>query len=266
MASSRNATRQAREAKERLRRYNARQAVHAHRIRRNRRDNILAGVVLLVVVALATLTQVLYFTAGPGLANSTPDKSTAPSASPSPDAQSNKGDIPSPSLAENRTWTGELGLNDVKLQISLDGAAAPQTVAAFVQSARDGYFIGKTCHRLTDQGAMLIQCGSLDGTGASDPNYSFGPIENAPADGSYPAGTIAMARAADNAYSQGHQFFIMYEDGTLPADSAGGYTIFGHVTSGLDEFVSAIASRGVSGGVHDGAPVVPTAITSVTVE
>ena len=266
MASSRNAARQAREAKDRLRRYNARQAVHAHRARRNRRDNILASVVLLVVVALATLTQVLYFTAGPGLANSSPEKSAAPSDSPSPDAQSNKGDIPSPSLAENRSWTGELGLNGVKLQISLDGVAAPQTVAAFVQEARSGYFTGKTCHRLSDQGTKLIQCGSLDGTGAPDPNFSFGPIENAPADGNYPAGTIAMARGADNAYSQGHQFFIMYEDGTLPEDSAGGYTIFGQVTGGLDEFVSAIASHGVSGGLHDGAPVVPTAITSVTVE
>ena len=99
MASSKNAARQAREAKERLRRYNARQAVHTHRARRNRRDNILAGVVLVVVVALATVTQVLYFTAGPGLANSVPDKSAAPSVSPSPEAQSNKGDIPAPSLA-----------------------------------------------------------------------------------------------------------------------------------------------------------------------
>ena len=266
MASTKNAARQAREAKERLRRYNARQAVHAHRSRRARRDNIMASIGLVIIVALATVTQVLYFTAGPGLANSKATPSASPAATPSPQAGTNVGDVPDPSLAENRTWTGELVLNDVTLQISLDGAAAPQTVSAFIQGARDGYFTGKSCHRLTDEGAKLIQCGSLDGSGASDPSFSFGPIENAPADGKYPAGTIAMARAGDNAYSQGHQFFIMYEDGTLPADSAGGYTIFGQVTAGLDQFVSAIAAGGIAGGAHDGAPVVPTTITRVSVE
>src|SRR5690606_6764795 len=153
----------------------------------------------------------------------------------------NVGNIPSPTLAENRAWTGELTLNDVTLGIELDGAAAPQTVSAFVQQARDGYFVGKDCHRLTDGATRLIPCGSQDGTGAGDPEYRFGPIENAPADNSYPAGTIAMARSSNDAFSQGHQFFIMYEDGSIPADSAGGYSVFGKVTSGLDEFIERIA-------------------------
>ena len=80
--------------------------------------------------------------------------------------------------------------------------------------------------RLADtDGFAFLQCGSVDGTGAGDPDYSFGPIENAPTDNIYPAGTIAMARAGDDAYSNGHQFFIVTADTTLGADSAGGYTI-----------------------------------------
>ncbi|HEY9477188.1 MAG TPA: peptidylprolyl isomerase [Microbacteriaceae bacterium] len=265
MASSKNEQRQAREARERLRRFTARQSVHQHQQRRRRRDNLLALAGVLVVVALATATQVFFFTAGPG-ATTTP----APSPTPSSDAQGNVGAIPAASTAENRQWTGSLTLNDVKLGITLDGTKAPQAVATFVQEVRDGYFTGKTCHRLTDGGSSLIQCGSADGTGKSDADFSFGPIENAPEDGKYPAGTIAMARAGDNAYSQGHQFFVMYADGTLPADSAGGYTVFGHVTSGLDKFVSEIASGGVvpggPGGDHDGAPAIPTTITAVSIE
>src|SRR5690606_2732345 len=100
----------------------------------------------------------------------------------------------------------------------------------FIQHVRDDYFTGKTCHRLTDQGALLIQCGSLDGTGAGDPDFRFGPLENVPADNVYPAGTIALARAGGDAYSQGHQFFITYDDATIPPDTAGGYTVIGHVT------------------------------------
>jgi peptidyl-prolyl cis-trans isomerase B (cyclophilin B) len=265
VASSKNEQRQAREARERLRRFTARQTVHAHQRRRRGRDNLLAIAGVLVVVALATVTQVFFFTAGPGATNA-----AAPSPSPTSSAEGNVGDIPAATTAENRTWTGSMTLNDVKLGISLDGAKAPQAVAVFVQEVHNGYFTGKACHRLTDGGSSLIQCGSTDGTGQSDADFSFGPIENAPQDGKYPAGTIAMARAGDNAYSQGHQFFIMYEDGTLPADSAGGYTVFGQVTSGLDDFISEIASGGVvpggPSGDHDGAPAIPTTITAVSIE
>jgi peptidyl-prolyl cis-trans isomerase B (cyclophilin B) len=263
VASGKNEQRQAREARERLRRFTARQSLHVHQQRRRKRDNVLAVAGVLVVIALATATQVFFFTAGPGVS-----KAATPSASASPTPQTgeNVGNIPAASLAENRQWTGTLTLNEVPLGVTLDGAAAPQAVAVFIQEVRDGYFPGKTCHRLTDAGSLLIQCGSLDGTGASDPGFRFGPIENAPADGRYPAGTIAMARAGGDAYSQGHQFFIMYGDGAIDNDSAGGYSVIGHVTSGLDKFVTDIASAGVAGDGHDGAPAIPTTITDVAIQ
>jgi peptidyl-prolyl cis-trans isomerase B (cyclophilin B) len=262
VAASKNQEREAREARDRLKRYNARQAVHTHQVTRRRRDNIFAVLGVIVVAALATATQVFYFTAGPGR----PVASPSPSASASP----NVGNVPSPDLSEHRTWTGELDLNAVPLAISLDGAAAPQAVAAFVQDVQDGYYTGKTCHRLVnDPGAGLIQCGSEDGTGGSATDFSYGPVENAPADGIYKRGIIAIARSSGKAYSQDHQFFIVFADATLPSDAAGGYTVIGAVTSGLDQLETDIVSGGIAPGgssADDGSPVIPTTITKVTIQ
>jgi len=262
VARSRNAEREAREARTRLRRFTARQSVHEHQVGRRRRDNIFAIGGAVIVAILATLTQVVYFEAGPGAPVPTP----SPTSSVDPTTGHNIGNIPNPATAEGRTWTGSLTLNDINLGIALDGAKAPQAVAVFVQEVKDGYFTGKTCHRLTTGQTSLIQCGSLGGTGAGDPNFMFGPIENAPADAVYPAGTIAMARAGGAAYSQGHQFFIMLSDGTLPNDAAGGYTVFGSVTSGLSSVISQIADAGTKDGSADGQPAVPTSITGVTIK
>ncbi|MGE3194739.1 MAG: peptidylprolyl isomerase [Microbacteriaceae bacterium] len=264
MASSRQ-QRDQREARERLQRYQARQQVHAHQNTRRLRDNVIAVAGVVLIAGLAAATQIFYFSAGPGA----PTPAPSASASDAP-AGTNVG-APDPTLSEYRAWTGELVLNDdITLGIELDGLKAPQATAGFVRDAEDGYFEGKTCHRLADSdGFAFLQCGSLDGTGAGDPGYSFGPIENAPADNIYPAGTIAMARAGNDAYSNGHQFFIVTADTTLGADSAGGYTIVGHVTSGLQDLIDEVTSQGIAEVGSDGltgTPVVPTTITKVTLQ
>jgi len=265
VAASRNRQREAREARDRLRRYEAGQAVHSHRVRRRLIDNIAGIAGGVVVITLAAITQVVYFTAGPGAPEPLPSISPSPSASVV--AGQNTGDVPPKSIAEDRDWTGTLKLNDVTLGIELDGKAAPQATAVFVDLVRSSFYQGKTCHRLVDSGAYLIQCGSVNGDGTGDVGFSYGPIENAPADGIYRAGTIAMARQADP-YSQGSQFFITYEDSPLDA-STGGYTVFGHVTSGLDDLIEQIADHGVAGDSpdpDDGPPAVATTITGVSVE
>lgn len=263
MATSKSTDRQAREARDRLRRYQARQTVHEHGRRRRTRDNIVAIAGVLTVAALVAGAQLYYFNGGPG----TP--TPAPTATATAESQ-NVGDVPDPSVAEGRTWTGTLTLNDVPLGISLDGALAPQAVASFVTSAQDGYYLDKTCHRLVSSDtAGLIQCGSFDGTGAPDPSFSFGPVENAAVGGVYPAATIAMARGGGDAYSNGRQFFIVFSDATLPDDAAGGYTVVGTVTSGLDQLAAQIGSGGVIPGANgptDGAPVVATSITGLTIQ
>jgi len=238
--------------------------VNAHQNKRRLRDNIYAIAGIVVVAALAATTQIFYFTAGPGAP--TPE----PSASASAPSGTNVG-APDAALAESRTWTGELTLNgDIVLGIELDGVNAPQATAGWVQAASDDYYAGKTCHRLaTSQGFAFLQCGSLDGTGAGDPAFSYGPIENAPADGVYPAGTIAMARTPDDAYSNGHQFFIVTDATTLGTDTAGGYTVVGVVTSGLADLIDKVTSQGIDPAQigadgTTGAPLVPTSITSLT--
>ena len=239
--------------------------MHARQNKRRLRDNIFAIAGVLVVAALAATTQIFYFTSGPGMP--TPE----PSAS-APAADGTNIGAPDASLAEGRVWTGELTINDIALGIELDGVNAPQATAAWVEGVADDYYVGKTCHRLANSaGFSFLQCGSLDGTGASDPDFSYGPIENAPADGVYPAGTIAMARSQDNAYSNGHQFFIVTASTTLGTDSAGGYTVVGKVTSGLEKLIAQITAAGVdpatiSSDGQSGAPLIPASITSLTLQ
>ena len=265
VAQNKNQEREAREARDRLKKYNARQAVHTHQVTRRRRDNIYAIAGVVVIAAIAAVTQIFYFTSGPGAPTPEPSSSVSSTPTPTPTPEANVGDVPSPDAAEARTWTGKLTLNKTKLGIELDGAAAPQAVASVVKDITDGYYVDKTCHRLVNQDTFgVLQCGSLDGTGAGDPDYAFGPIENAPADGIYPAGSIAMARS-DSAYSNGHQFFIVFKDTTLPS-TTGGYSVIGSVTSGLDDLVSGIVAGGIADGAEDGAPVIPTTITSVTIK
>jgi len=171
---------------------------------------------------------------------------------------------PDASAAESRTWTATLATSCGDIGLELDGAAAPQAVASFVTLAQDGFFAGTPCHRVTTQGIFVLQCGDPTGQGTGGPGYSFGPIENAPADDVYPAGTLAMARRGGDAESMGSQFFLVYEDSTIPSDDAGGYTVFGRITSGLD-VVQQVAAAGASGGT-DGAPSTPISIEQVTVQ
>ena len=278
MAPSKNTEREAREARDRLRRYNARQSVHTHQSKRRTRDNVLGIVGLVVVATLATLTQIYYFSAGPGKPHPSASASSSATASATPTptatAGANVGAVPSKSVAEDRTWTGDLTLNSVKLGISLDGKAAPQAVASFVTDVKDNYFDGLLCWRLTNSpGFDVLQCGTSSATGEDSTDYSFGPLENTPSDNVYPAGSIVEARTSDNAYGSGHQFFITYKKTTIPADSAGGYSIFGHITSGLSDLNSQITSKGIkkpgtgaTTTTSDGPPVVTTKITSVTIK
>ena len=258
MAPSKNQERDAREARDRLKAYNARQAVHSHQVKRRRRDNVIAAAGVVVIAALATVTQVFYFTGGPGA------PTPAPSVSASAAAGANVGAVPDVAVSEFRTWTGEMTINGIPLGFELDGTTAPQATAAFVSDITSGYLTGKSCHRLvSSETAGLLQCGSADGTGASDPTYSYGPIENAPADGVYQTGYLAIART-EGAYGNGHQFFIVFSNTNLPDPV--GYTVVGKITSGLDKLVAGVASGGVQGGGTDGPPATPAKIDSVTIE
>lgn len=244
--------RESRVVRDRLRAFDARQALHARLIGRRKRDNLTFGLAAAVIVALAIGSQVLFTTQ-----QQDPSASAVPTAAPTGDAA-----IPDPSISQNRVWTGSITINDIVLDVELDGAAAPQAVASTIGLATSGFYNNTTCHRLTTEGIYVLQCGDPNGDGTGGPGYSYGPIENAPADDVYPAGTLAMARVGGDASSIGSQFFIVYQDSTIPSDSAGGYTVIGQITSGLDALVAAVVTPGTVGGTSDGQPLVPTTIST----
>jgi cyclophilin family peptidyl-prolyl cis-trans isomerase len=82
--------------------------------------------------------------------------------------------------------------------------------------------------------------------------------------GAYYAGTLAMARMQNNAYSMGNQFFIVYGDTALPEDSVGGYTVVGKVTQGLD-LIKNLAALGTQNGTQDGTPMEEVMIKKITI-
>lgn len=256
MASKNSDDKDGRVAKRRLRAYQARKTVHEHRTRRRVRDNWLISIAVVVVAVGAAFAQVAYLSGG-----------DEESASPSPTASASELSLPDPSLSEDRDWTGTMQINGIDLGLTLDGEAAPQGVANFVYLSQKDFYDGLSCHRLTtSDGFGVLQCGDPEGDGSGGPGYSWGPIENAPKDDFYPAGTVAMARQGGKADSMGSQFFIVYEDTTIPSDDAGGYTVLGTVTDGLDELKKKVVDKGTDDGSEDGTPAVETTITSISLQ
>lgn len=252
---------------DRLHNYQAKQELIAKRAKIRAGDNRKGLLIAAAALVIAFAGQQVYFNFGPGYVE---EVATAePTASETPNVEettpTNSAEVPSPELAENRIWSGSMDLSGDAISFDLDGVAAPQAVANFVSLASEGYFEGLSCHRLTTAGIYVLQCGDPNGDGTGGPGYNFGPIENAPADDLYPAGTIAMARRGGDDFSMGSQFFIVYQDSAIPSDSVGGYTMFGTLTSGL-EAVQAIAAAGTADGGTDGSPAEPVTLENVSVE
>ncbi|HCG56189.1 MULTISPECIES: peptidylprolyl isomerase [Brevibacterium] len=144
------------------------------------------------------------------------------------------------------------------LSVSLDADGAPCTVNSFLSLADQKYFDDTDCHRLTTEGIFVLQCGDPSGTGSGGPGYTFADE----VDGSekYPAGTLAMANAGPD--TNGSQFFVVYDDSSLPPD----YTVFGSLDAASTKSVADIAAKGTESGASDGAPKEAVTITGVTVE
>jgi peptidyl-prolyl cis-trans isomerase B (cyclophilin B) len=200
-------------------------------------------------------------------AAATPAKNPCPAVTVKPPAKPKQFDkAPAASYAGGKNWKLTLNTTCGTVTVDLDGKKAPQAVSSIVFLARSGFFDNTSCHRLVTSGIYVLQCGDPTATGSGGPGYSYGPVENAPKDNVYPAGTVAMARQADKGDSLGSQFFLVYKDSTIPSDSAGGYTVLGDITKGLD-VVNKVAAGGA--GPADAAgntpPLRPVSITSTSV-
>jgi len=154
---------------------------------------------------------------------------------------------PDAALAQGRSWKLTLTTTCGAIVVDLDGAKAPKAVANTIFLSGKKFWDGSPCHRLSTGGSLqMLQCGDPTGTGRGNPGYGFGPIENAPASGTYARGVLAMANTGQP-NSQGSQFFLVFGDSTLPPN----YTVFGHITSGLD-VLDKVAAGGVAQAGSDG--------------
>ena len=263
--------------KRRYEEWQARLAVKRARAQRARRTAIIVGSALLTVFVIGGGFLLLQDD-DTSSDTATPAASATPSATASADATNpcpvptvkppakpkQFSSVPPASDAGGKNWTFTINTTCGKVTVDLDGKKAPQAVSAMLLLAKSGYFDGSPCHRLVTSGIFVLQCGDPTGTGSGGPGFSYGPVENAPKDDLYKAGTVAMARQGGNAKSMGSQFFLVYKDSTIPSDAAGGYTVLGDITKGLD-VVKKVADGGVSGGASDGAPTRAVSIASTSV-
>lgn len=251
---------------ERLEAFESKQKLEASKASRRKSDNRFALLFGAGAVVLALAGQLAFFSFGPGSVLESIEPETSET-EPEPVAQTfeNSELVPDPALAQSRVWTGSMQVGDATLELELDGVNAPQAVANFLDLSSKGFFQGVSCHRLVTEGIFVLQCGDPNGDGGGGPGYDFGPIENAPQDNFYATGLLAMARppySPDFGPRMGSQFFIVFQDSTISSDQAGGYTVFGKITQGLD-LLKPIIEAGVAGGGADGAPVLSTTLGAI---
>lgn len=243
---------------------------HAQR-QRNTVTAVIVAAVLALVAGIVLLTNVLGSdTAEPQSAQTTPttnapeaaalpENCTEPPAAPGAPAAL---ELPDAAAGQDKTFEAVVTTNCGEVTFELDGERAPQAVASFVELAERSFYDDSPCHRLLASTNVVLQCGDPTGTGTGGPGYGYG-VEYVPEDGTYPRGTLAMARTADVESGTGSQFFIVTTDSVWPPEG-GGYTIFGNVTSGM-EIIDQVVAAGVTGGGTDGPPALPLSILSIAV-
>ena len=172
-------------------------------------------------------------------------------------------------------YTATINTNLGKININLLNSKATCTVNSFIHLASADFWNASQCHRIVTTGGLyILQCGdpiakadakltcaqTAGAPGTGGPGYEFASENLTGA--KYTAGTVAMANSG-TANSNGSQFFLVYQNSTLPAQ----YTPFGTITSGLD-ILQKVAKAGTSchySGAGDGAPKEKVVIDSVSV-
>ena len=243
----------------------------AKRAAQRRRQQIIRASVaggLVLVVLLAVLISNLSHSkkkAADTLSQTTPAPSTAAvsgdcSYTGSPQKASRDVGTP-PATPEKKVKTATLDTSVGTIAFTMDGTKAPCTTNAFTYLASKKYFDNTSCHRLTDTGIYVLQCGDPSGTGSGGPGFQY-KDENLTAYGTgasviYPRGTVAMANAG--AGTNGSQFFLVYKDSPL----APNYTPIGRITKGLD-LIDKVAKAGIDP-AKSPAPKIPVVIKTFTV-
>jgi peptidyl-prolyl cis-trans isomerase B (cyclophilin B) len=173
---------------------------------------------------------------------------------------------PQPKTGES-TVTVEMKTNHGTIVLELYADKAPETVANFVQYAKDGFYNGTIFHRVIP--GFMIQGGGFEP--GMQQKQTRAPIKNEADNGlKNDAGTIAMARTSDP-NSATAQFFINVKDNEFlnyrsPTPQGWGYCVFGKVVEGMDVVhdIEHVATGNRAG--HQDVPVDDVVIESVTVK
>lgn len=187
--------------------------------------------IVVIVVLLLAVGGYFYYRANIAQAPTNETQNPPPAPTPPPAATS-----PSPApptqaqiAAVPDTVVATIDTNMGSVQVTLNGKAAPQTVANFINLAKANFYNGLKFHRIVE--GFMIQGGDPAGDGTGGPGYTI-PAEIGL---KHTTGAIATARTGDQVNpakaSSGSQFYI-----TLGPQTSldGQYTVFGYVTSGMD--------------------------------
>jgi peptidylprolyl isomerase len=157
-----------------------------------------------------------------------PTAQGTPEGTPAPDvtATSRYSGPPAMTIDPNKTYSAVIHTDKGDIRVELFAKEAPQTVNNFVFLARDGFYNGVTFYWVKP--GFTAQTGDPENTGHGGPGYTI-PDE---ASGiPFLAGTVGMAKKADQPNSAGSQFFITYSDEPQLNNQ---FTAFGRVVKGMD--------------------------------
>jgi len=161
----------------------------------------------------------------------------------------------------------KLNTNHGTIVLELDAAKAPNTVANFLQYAKDGFYDGTIFHRVIN--GFMIQGGGMQP--GMEEKQTRAPIQNEANNGLPNArGTVAMARTPDP-HSASAQFFINLADNDFlnfraETPDGWGYCVFGRVTEGMDVVDKIKGLETGNKGYHQDVPVEDVVIESVEVD
>ncbi|MFI8896063.1 peptidylprolyl isomerase [Streptomyces paradoxus] len=222
------------------------------------RNSVIASTLGVIVVLSVTvfLTKPFEDDSKTENANADVTPSATPSKAPDPCEKPAPGKVksetwkkePAMTIDKSAKYTMKLDTTCGEIDVALKASAAPHTVNSFNFLLGKGYLDHSKCHRLTNQGIYVLQCGDPKGTGMGGPGYTI-PDENLKdkslKGGTYPAGTVAMANQYNAQTKQGRnsggsQFFLVYQDSQLPPD----YTPFGTVSEAGMKVLQKIAKAG----------------------
>ena len=139
------------------------------------------------------------------------------------------------------------------IELELDAAKAPKTVANFVSYVKKGHYDGTIFHRVIP--GFMIQGGGF--TPDMQQKATDAPVENEAKNGlKNVRGAISMARTS-NPQSATSQFFLVHKDSNFldyPGQDGWGYCVFGRVVEGQDVVDKIKAVKTGNKGFHQNVP------------